>query len=108
MKKTFFFQFELKKKNKEKTKRKEKRKKKMMKIIVIGLLFITHIQADPVIVVAEKNSITKQTLPGMIFLPVFIILTIIFIIFRTAFQAIYDRRKRPLNPSSITEHMNFD
>ena len=75
-------------------------------IFVIALL--QSVLADPVVVKASKNEMTKQTLPGMIFLPAFIAVTILFIIFRTAFQAIYDRKKRPLNPQAVVDQMNFD
>ena len=77
-----------------------------MFVLLIALIQI--VLADPVFVKAERNEMTKQTLPGMIFLPIFIAVTIIFVIFRTAFQAIYDRKKRPLNTQAVVDQMNFD
>ncbi|KAL7716246.1 Uncharacterized protein QTN25_006242 [Entamoeba marina] len=66
---------------------------------------IAHCFAQGVYVKVEENAVTKAVLPGMIFLPVFILATVLFIIFRTAFQAIRDRKKRPLNPPEVVEQM---
>ena len=77
-------------------------------MIPLLLIIIELVTADPVKVTPSKNEITKQTMPGMIFLPTFIAVTILFIIFRTAFQAIYDRKQRPLNPAEVVDQMNFD
>ena len=59
-----------------------------------------------VFIKAEENEVTKQVLPGMIFLPLFILVTVLFIVGRTTYQAIHERRKRPLNSQEVADQVN--
>lgn len=77
-------------------------------MFVLILAIIQSVFAEPQFVQADRNEMSKQTLPGIIFIPLFIAVTILFIIFRTIIQAYFDRKKRPLNPQAVIDQMNFD
>ena len=53
----------------------------------------------------KTDAVAQQVLPGMIFVPVFLLFTVMFIILRAALQTIRDRQKRPLNPPDVVERM---
>ncbi|BFU18286.1 hypothetical protein KM1_198670 [Entamoeba histolytica HM-3:IMSS] len=74
---------------------------------IVICLFISLTLGKPVFVEVKENEITREVLPGMIFLPLFVLATVLFIVIRTTFQAIRDRRKRPLNSAEVVEQMTF-
>ena len=70
-------------------------------VVLLAVLTAAEVQTANV----KTDAVARQVLPGMIFVPVFLLFTVMFIILRAALQTIRDRQKRPLNPPDVVERM---